>query len=417
MVDLLELLKANREPKGKLEQRADPAPRIRRYTVVSVDDHVLEPADVFEGRLPTRFAELAPRVTHRDGADWWIFEDEQIPVLGADIVQSWEPGKGYSGPVSFEDARPGTWDIHERVRDMDVNGVAASLNFPSTPFGFAGQAFMRMKDRLLGLASMRAYNDWIHEVWSAPYPDRIIPCQVTWLHDPKVAAQEIERNAARGFKAVSFTENPWKLDLPSIHRSHWDPFLRACEETQTVINLHVGSSSETLVPSPDSSATIGVLFPVNAFATTADWLHAGVPIRFPNIKIALSEGGIGWVPMLIDRIEYGLRHGGRAGSVFGGENPIDLLRRSFWFTTFSDPRTLALRHEIGLNRIMVETDYPHSDSSWPDTQELLAVQLHGMPDEETDLITWRNASELYRHPVEPAVAAVTFARVAAQRTD
>jgi predicted TIM-barrel fold metal-dependent hydrolase len=416
MVDLLELLKATRETKGKLEQRADPAPRNRRYTVVSVDDHVLEPPDVFEGRLPARFAESAPRVSHRAGADWWTFDDEEIPLLGADIVQSWEPGTGYSGPVSFEDARQGTWDIHARVRDMDLNGVAASLNFPSTPFGFAGQAFMRMKDRLLGLASMRAYNDWIHEVWSTPHPDRIIPCQVTWLHDPKIAAQEIERNAARGFKAVSFTENPWRLGLPSIYQSHWEPFLRACEETETVVNLHVGSSSETLVPGPDSSATIGVLFPVNAFATTADWLYAGVPIRFPNIKIALSEGGIGWVPMLIDRIEYGLRHGGRAGAAFGKENPIDLLRRNFWFTTFSDPRTLALRHEIGVNRIMVETDYPHSDSSWPDTQEILAVQLHGIPDDEADLITWRNAAELYRHPVEVPGAADLGAS-SGQRTD
>lgn len=399
MVDLLEFLKRSRQPKKRLEPRGEPAPRTRRYTIVSVDDHVVEPPDVFEGRMPARFAEAAPRVIHRDGADWWTFEDEQVPLLGADAVQSWEPGEGYSGPVAFEDLRTATWNIHDRVRDMDINGVAASLNFPSTPFGFAGQVFMRMKDKELGLASMRAYNDWIHEVWSSAYPDRIIPCQVTWLHDPYVAAEEIERNAARGFKAVSFSENPWKLGLPSIHQPHWDPFLRACEETETVINLHVGSSSETFVPGPDSVAVIGILFPINGFAATVDWLYAGVPTRYPKIKIAISEGGIGWVPMMLDRIEYGLRHGTHPGSVFGDESPVDLLRRNFWFTTFSDPRTLALRHEIGLDRIMVETDYPHSDSSWPDTQELLTVQLQDMPDHEADLITWRNAAELYRHPL------------------
>ena len=282
---------------------------------------------------------------------------------------------------------------------MDINGVAASLNFPSTAFGFAGQCFMRMKDRELGLASLRAYNDWMHEEWTAPYSDRIIACQVTWLHDPLVAAQEIERNAARGFKAVSFSENPWKLGLPSIHQRHWDPFLKACEETDTVINLHVGSSSETLVPGPDSAAVIGILFPINAFAACADWLYSGVAVRFPKIKIALSEGGIGWVPMMIDRIEYSLRHGRGDQARFGDLSPMDLLHRNFWFTTFSDPRTLPLRRHIGVDRIMVETDYPHSDSSWPDTQAILAGQLAGVPHREAELITWRNAVELYRHPI------------------
>jgi len=399
-VDLLERLKAQGRSTAKLRQRDDPAPRARRFTVVSVDDHVIEPPDLFEGRLPERLAELAPRVIQRDGTAWWTFENEQVPLLGVDAVQSWEPGTGHAGPIAFVDLRLGTWNIHERVRDMDINGITASLNFPSTPFGFAGQAFMRMKDRELGLASMRAYNDWMLEVWSSPYPDRIIPCQVTWLHDPRVAAQEIERNAVRGFKAVSFSENPWKLGLPSIHQPHWDPFLRACEETETVINLHVGSSSETVAPGPESSVEIGILFPINAFAACTDWLYAGVPVRFPKIKIALSEGGIGWVPMMLDRVEYSLRHGTPAGSIFGDSNPVDLLRRNFWFTTFSDPRTLALRHEVGVNRIMVETDYPHTDSSWPDTQELLTSQLSGVPEDEAELITWRNAAQLYRHPID-----------------
>lgn len=404
MVDLVEFLKTAGGTKGVLERRVDPAPRERRYTVVSVDDHLIEPPHVFEGRMPDRFRDRAPHVTRHDDADWWVFEDEEVPLLGSDAIQSWEPGKGYLGPVTFDELRPATWQIHERVRDMDINGVAASLNFPSAPFGFAGQVFMRMKDRELGLACVRAFNDWIHEEWVSPYPDRIIACQVTWLHDPDLAAREIERNAARGFKAVSFSENPWKLGLPSIHQRHWDPFLRACEETGTVINLHVGSSSETFVPGPDSLAVLGVLFPVNGFAACADWLYAGIPLRYPQIRIALSEGGIGWVPMMLDRIDYTNRHGIHARQIFGGLDPVEIVRRNFWFTTFSDPRTLPLRHEIGLDRIMFETDYPHSDSSWPDTQELLARQLAGVPEDEAARLTWQNAAELYRHPVSPTTS-------------
>jgi predicted TIM-barrel fold metal-dependent hydrolase len=401
MVDLVEFLTHAPRPSEALRKRVDPDPRRRRYTIISVDDHFIEPPDLFHDRLPRRFVDVAPQVIRRDGADWWTFGDQRVPLLGADAVQTWEPGHGYSGPVTFEELRPGTWRPADRVRDMDISGVAASLNFPSTTWGFAGRVFMHLEPDL-GIALVRAYNDWIYETWSSVYPDRFIGCQLTWLLDPELAAREIVRNAARGFKAVTFTENPAKLGLPSMHQTHWDPLLRACEETETVINLHVGSSSETLIPGPDSAAVIGILFPINAFAACADWLYAAVPARFPNIKIALSEGGIGWVPMLLDRIEYGRRHGSADERVFGDLDPAEMLHRNFWFTTFSDPRTLALRHDIGVDRIMVETDYPHSDSSWPDTQDLLGRQLADMTDEDATRLTWRNASELYRHPITKA---------------
>src|SRR5579871_2950800 len=110
--------------------RTDPAPRARRYTIVSVDDHVLEPPDLFEGRLPRRFATDTPKVARGDdGADYWLFDHERVPLTGGDAFQTWERGEGYAGPVSYDDVRPGSWDVRERVRDMDINGVAASLNF------------------------------------------------------------------------------------------------------------------------------------------------------------------------------------------------------------------------------------------------------------------------------------------------
>lgn len=199
-----------------------------------------------------------------------------------------------------------------------------------------------------------------------------------------------------GFTSISFSENPEKLGLPSLYSDHWDPFFRACEETETVINLHVESSSQTLVPSKDSpGAVLGALFPVNGMATSADWLFARIPVRFPNLKIAMSEGGIGWVPMLIDRIEYMTRQLDYSAD-FGDLSLVDVLRRKFWFTTFSDPSTMPLRHHVGVDHIMIETDFPHSDSSWPDTQDILATQLDGVPQNEIERMTCDNAVELYR---------------------
>jgi len=397
MADLLEKIMKYAGPKKTLVRRGELPPCEGRFRIVSVDDHLVEPPDLFAGRLPARLQARAPRVVRDDaGIDFWVFEDERVPLLGADGIRGWETGKGYLGPVNFDELHPAVWNVDERVRAMDAIGVEASLCFPSAPFGFAGWRFLRFADRELGLASLRAFNDWMLEVWAGSHPGRMIPCQLAWLADPGVAAEEIRRNAARGFSAVSFSENPEKLGLPSLWSRDWDPFFRACEETGTVINLHVGSSSETIVPSRDSGpAVLGALFPINGMATATDWLFAGIPVRFPEIKIAMSEGGIGWVPMLVDRIEYMARVLDYSPD-FGRLSPVDVLRRNFWFTTFSDPSTLPLRSMVGVDHIMIETDYPHTDSTFPETQTLLAEQLRDLSRDEIERVTHRNAARLYR---------------------
>jgi predicted TIM-barrel fold metal-dependent hydrolase len=381
----------------------DPEPRPRIYDVISVDDHLMEPRTVFEGRLPKRFADDTPRVVELDeGREAWLFEGVPTPLMGLDALVTWEAGDQFAGLVRYDEIRRGTWDPSARVADMDAAGIWASLNFPSMLFGFAGQRFMRMKDRDLGLACMRAYNTWLIEEWVGAHPDRFIPSQVTWLPDVEIAAEEIRHNAARGFKAVSFTENPEKLLLPSIHTGYWDPFLAACEETGTVINLHIGSSSSTIAPSSDSPMTVlGKMFTINAMMATLDWIFSDSPRRFPDIKIAMSEGGIGWVPWLYDRIDY--HHGARGtGLPPAGEiGPQEILYRNFWFTSFWDPRGFAAIQQMNEDRIMVEVDYPHSDTTWPDTMELLHRQLAGLADETVRKVTAGNAASLYRHPLPP----------------
>jgi predicted TIM-barrel fold metal-dependent hydrolase len=249
---------------------------------------------------------------------------------------------------------------------------------------------------------LRAWNDWHAEEWAGPHPDRIIPLQLAWLRDPEIAAADIRRNAERGFKAVSFPENPVDLKLPSVHTDHWDPFLRACEETQTVICLHNGSSSWTAARSPGAPLELYTsLFSVNAMAAAADWLWARIPTRFPEIRVAFSEGGIGWVPMLIDRIDYVLDHSAVGSQGWDDPNlaPTDAMRRNFWFCTIDIPSTMSLRDHIGIDHICLESDYPHADSTWPDTQLRAADGLRDFTPMEVRKVTWENASNLFRHPV------------------
>jgi predicted TIM-barrel fold metal-dependent hydrolase len=307
-------------------------------------------------------------------------------------------------PARFDEMRKGCWDIHARVADMDVAGIWASLCFPSLIAGFAGVVFSQSKDPSLGLACVRAWNDWHHEVWAGTYPERIIPLQITWLQDPSIAADMVRENAARGFKALSFPEQPVNIKMPSVHTDHWDPLFRACEETGTVVCLHTGSAAWTAAQSPGAPLELyATLFPVNGVAAAADWVWARIPLRFPGLNVALSEGGIGWVPMLLDRLDYIMDHSGSGGAhVWDGDvTPSEALQRNFWFCTIDDPSTLPARERIGIDHIMVEVDYPHADSTWPDTQALLASRFAGFSEAEVRKLTHENAARLFRHSLPP----------------
>ena len=415
MADLDELL-ANRDftvaAKGAARTVTflpEPERRPRRYTVISVDDHIVEPRHTFEGRLPQAFAERAPRIVEaEDGRETWIYDGNEFPNVGFNAVVG-RPVSEYSfEPTRFDEMRRGAWDIEWRIRDMDVNGVYASLCFPSFLPGFCGHRLqLTTGDHDLALATVRAWNDWHIEEWGAAQPGRIIPCQIPWLLDAEVAADEVRANAARGFKAVTFSEAPHLLGLPSLHTGYWDPLMAACEETGTVVNLHVGSSSSSPSTSDDAPAdVVGVLFFGYAMFAAVDWLFSRIPVRFPDLRICLSEGGIGWVPALLDRLDHMRRYSDMYGTWQGIElSPAEVLRRNFWFCAIEDPTAFAARERIGVDRILLESDYPHCDSTWPDTQAVIHAEIGHLPPEDVRRMTWANAAELYRHPVPAEVQA------------
>jgi len=387
----------------------EPERRARRYTLISVDDHLVEPPHMFEGRVPARFVGAAPRVElDDDGMEHWLYDGQRHYKVGLNAVVGRPLEERSFEPSRFDEMRKGAWDIDARVHDMDLNGVYASLNFPSSLAGFAGQRYqLGVSDPELALAVVRAANDWHLEEWAGTYPGRIIPCQLPWLLDANLAADEIRRNAARGFTAVTFPELPERLGLPSLHTGWWDPFMAACEETGTVICLHVGSSSTAPTTSSDAPAdTIGVLFFGWAMFAAVDWLYSKIPVRYPGIKICLSEGGLGWVAGLLDRLD----HVGRYQAMYGTWEGIDLtprevMQRNFWFCAIDDPSALEQRHLIGIDHVLLETDYPHQDGTWPDTQELLHGQIGHFPADDIRKLTWENASKLFDHPVPDAVQA------------
>jgi predicted TIM-barrel fold metal-dependent hydrolase len=382
----------------------DPAPRPVRYTVISVDDHLVEPPDMFEGRLPKAFQDLAPHVVeNRRGHQLWEFDGELYTQVGVNAVAGRRPECVTLEPTRFDDMRRGCWDIDARIVDMDLNGVWASLNFPSQITGFSGRVFSSAKDPELGLAVTRAWNDWLYEAWWQPYPERIIPCGITYLADPELGAAEIRRNAARGFRSVTLPERPHRIGLPTIFSGYWEPILAACAETDTVISLHVGSSGMPDLPPDSPMVQLGAtLFGQMSLTACAEWIWSGAAVRYPTLNIAMSEGGIGWVAMLLDRLDNIVERSGY-GKDFdaSGLRPADVLHRNFWFCTIDDPSTIDTRHRIGIDHIMVEVDYPHGDSTWPDTQAVIEAAWGHLPTEELRKLTHLNAATLYRWPLPP----------------
>ncbi len=397
---------AGRTSEKKVTFLPEPPRQERRWPIISVDDHIVEPKHAFEDRFPASLADAAPRVVELDdGSEAWLYAGQTMPNVGFNAVVG-RPVSEYSfEPARFDQMRRGAWDIHHRVKDMDLAGVWASMNFPSFLPGFAGQRLQLMvDDPKLALASVRAWNDWCIEEWAAAYPERIIPMQLPYLLDVEIAAEEIRRNAQRGFKAVTFSEAPDKLGLPTLHSGYWDPLMAACEETETVVSIHIGSSGQSPSTSDDAPPdVVGVLFFGHAMFSATDWLYSQIPVRFPNLSICMSEGGIGWVAGLMDRLDHVLKYSEMYGTWTSDLTPGEVLRRNFWFCAIDDPTGFQTRHRIGVDHILIESDYPHADSNWPDTQSHFARQFEGIPEHEIGQIAWGNAARLFRLEIPDSV--------------
>jgi predicted TIM-barrel fold metal-dependent hydrolase len=378
----------------------EPEPRDVRHVVISVDDHVVEPRHTFEGRLPSHLQDRAPKVIETpNGHEMWEFEGNRHYQPGMNAIAGRRRDGAVVEPLRFEHMRPGCYDVEARIKDMDINGVWASLNFPSMIAGFCGRVFSQAEDSELGLAATKAWNDWLFEEWYSAYPERIIPLGITFLTDPDEAVREIRRNAERGFRSVSLPERPHRIGLPSLFSGYWDPIVQACAETDTVISLHVGSSGNYDAPADAGARRIqlsSTLFGELALSAAAEWLWSGYPVRYPTVKIAMSEGGIGWVAMLIERLEGIHDRGGYGREGMGGLRAADVLRRNFWFCTIEDVAAMDTRGTIGVENICVEVDYPHGDSTWPDTQSTIDKNWGHLPPHELRMICCENAAALYR---------------------
>src|SRR6476469_764530 len=370
--------------------------------IISVDDHVVEPAHLWQERLPARMREAGPRVAQArwgdfsldvgatykqemidDGrpGDYWLYEDRLIYVHKRHVaipldatpdgdVSKFDRSKMFIAAMTYDEMRPGCYEPKARVDDLALAGVDGSLAFPTFP-RFCGQTFMEGNDRELGLECVRAYNDWMIDEWCGDSDGHLIPLCLIPLWDVELAVAEVKRNAARGARAICFSEIPTHLGLPSIHTGYWDPLFAVCQETLTAVCMHIGSSSKMPAASPDAPPDTDIMLSFNnSMASLADFLYSGVLVRFPTLKLAYSEGQIGWIPYALERAdnvwEY---HSNWTGSKRTIPEPPSTYYTGRIFGCFTnDVHVVESIDAVGEDNICFETDYPHTDTTWPDSK-------------------------------------------------
>lgn len=376
---------------------------------ISVDDHLVEGERLWLDRLPRAYRDTAPQWTKRDdGRAVLLVEGRSYPPQTRTIqfVKGNEERIARGEFIVSDRYRHAlmpseSLDIHHdpaaRAKLLRESNILGSVNFPTVP-RFAGTIFLEFEDKQLADLCVKAWNDWMFDEWCAGDPDLYIPMSLVQLWDPIAAAAEIRRNAERGGRAVSLSENPAMLGLPSYYTRDWDPLWEAIAETGTVVCMHLGSQGSVPMP-PDAPKCVStILSEQNCMSALINLLFSPVPERFGDIKFVLSESGIAWVPGLLERADREWEEY-RHWDDITGLRPSETYRRSFYCCTVGERSALLLRDMIGVNTMLWECDFPHAESPWPNVEASLRAVSEGIPDADLDAVTHGNASELFRWKV------------------
>ena len=367
--------------------------------IMSADDHIIEPPHLWVDRVPARFRDECPRIVEIDGRQNWQYEGELTHIP----MGSCRPRDGFEETqfaANFDEIRPGCYDPVERLKDMDIDGVWGQLCFPNYA-RFAGHRFfLDVKDHELALACLQAYNDFVLDEWCATDPARLFAAVILPLNDIDLAVAEFDRVAAKGARAIAFSENPTVLGQPSVHTPHWDPLWARCEEANVPVCMHIGSSSQLLSTSDDAPPTVLVtLLGLNSIMAAVDWFMSGILQRFAGLKVMLSEGGAGWVPYILERADkafHDKRLGARRTTPTGEDAlpPSELFKRQMYACMVDEQFAVRSLGSIPVDNLLFEGDYPHGDGLWPNNRSYLEKVLADVPDADATKIAETNLRRL-----------------------
>ena len=400
----------------------------RSYELISLNDHVVVPPDAYTSRVARRFADRVPRVVAGAGVDAaafmasrgielavldddgsaddprgpgdaWCYDGQLFPTSYSSVSPEYQDfDMRHIGSFHYADLEPHYLEAKARASVMDDEGILASGLYPQVDFpSYAGVHLLRSDDSALAGECARAYNDFLLEEWSDAAPGRFIPLILLPLRDPGAAAAEIRRTAALGAKGITFPEDPAKLGLPGINADDWNPVFDAVQETGLPLCVHNASSLWMPPLSRDGSVlTPAVMLASMATMTFYDWIFSNVFVRFPSLRMVQNECDVGWIPWALQRcdVQWERNHAYRAP--WNTASPSDLFGRNMFACALPyETDTADVVARIGADGLLMETDYPHLDMSFPHTQSMVRENLGALSDADLAQVLRGNAARLF----------------------
>jgi predicted TIM-barrel fold metal-dependent hydrolase len=364
--------------------------------ILSSDSHVFEPPDLWTTRIDAAFRDRAPRMQRMHRVDQLVVEDQQV-IAGIGLISNagarFEAPETISSQGRFEDVHQGGYDPAQHLRDMRLDGVVGEVLYPSQ-----GLFYFKVADTQLMSAIFRAYNDWLTEFCRTD-PERLKGIAMINLDDIQDGIKELERTAKMGFAGAMITEYP--PEDRRYDQAEYEPFWAAAQALDMPLSLHTatrrqgkirGAGERTLRDA--SSRATKVFYPATSMC---DMIFAGVFERYPNLKLAIVEFELAWVPHLLSSMDYTYRE--RHEEAFyrfkDGCRPSDFFHRNVFLSFQEDAIGIRLRDIIGVDNMMWGSDYPHSESTFPQSRQILAQILAGVPEDDCAKIVGGNTARLY----------------------
>jgi predicted TIM-barrel fold metal-dependent hydrolase len=370
-----------------------------KYGLISVDDHVQEPPNLWTQRLSkTRWGERVPHLERiADGSERWVVDNQVLLDGSAALAGALMADRNHE-PSRWQDVPTAAYVPSERLKAMDAAGIDYSVLYP-TVAGLAGEAFGRLRDPDLELACVQAYNDWLIEEWAAA-SDRFVPQCIVPIWPVEAATTEIERAVAKGHRGVIFPSLPMHLrDVPHVSGPEYDPVWSVCEELNVPVCLHAGASpqlqyhaSPHLAPAL-ARAMDAATKPVSSVFVISLYSFSRVLLRHPKLRLVLAESALSWGMLYLEWADHQFEHDGLAREGYELK-PSEMFHRQCFYTSWYD-KVAPFADYIGADHILWAANFPLATSTWPRTQETVERCLQGVSAQARAQVLWKNAASLY----------------------
>ena len=371
-----------------------------KYGLISVDDHVQEPPNLWTQRLSkTRWGERVPHLERiADGSDRWVVDNQVLLDGSAALAGALMADRNHE-PSRWQDVPTAAYVPSERLKAMDAAGIDYSVLYP-TVAGLAGEAFGRLRDPDLELACVQAYNDWLIEEW-ATASDRFVPQCIVPIWPVEAAIAEIERAVVKGHRGVVFPSLPMHLrDVPHVSGPEYDPLWSVCEELNVPICLHAGASpqlqyhaSPHLAPAL-ARAMDAATKPVSSVFVISLYSFSRVLLRHPKLRLVLAESALSWGMLYLEWADHQFGHDGLAREGYELK-PSEMFHRQCFYTSWYD-KVAPFADYVGADHILWAANFPLATSTWPRTQETIERCFQGVSALARAQVLWKNAASLYQ---------------------